>query len=117
MVKKMVLAITIIVNAVIVRACDCNDFIGLKDAKNVFIGRLESIKKIEQPFYRYEISFFVDSSIKGPKLDKITINVNCLQDGCCGYNFDFYSTYEVYTYYEGTLLYTGACTNTRKLER
>ena len=98
-------------------ACDCNSIIGLKEAKNVFVGKVTGIQKIERPYIRYEIEFSVTKVIKG-KINTRTIVVNTpsLDDGGCGIPFGVNETYEVYTYLEETLLYTGDCTATKKLE-
>lgn len=41
------------------------------------------------------------------------VNVACLNDGCCGFEFDFYNEYFI----SNNLLYTGVYTLTHIIER
>lgn len=97
--------------------CDCVTSIGMKDAKSVFEGKVIGIEKIETPFIRYQIKFRVTKIIKG-KVSTPTIIVNepSLNVGGCGVPFEINDNYCVFTYVEHKMLYTGNCTETKKLE-
>jgi hypothetical protein len=90
--------------------CDCIGIIGFKEANWVFEGDVRSIVKKNGIF---ELIFDVFKVIKGDiKNDSVKIYVTCLNEACCGKDFNFVERYEVYTYLESGLNYTGFCTET-----
>lgn len=100
------------------RACDCDSIVGKKDAKKVFEGKVLGIKRIEEPFIRYEITFQVSKMIKGKiKGRTIIVNISCLMVACCGLPFEINDNYIVYTFLDEDMLYTSLCTSTKKLNK
>jgi hypothetical protein len=100
--------------------CGCEESIGSKKAKTVFRGEVIKIHKVTAPINRYEITFINVKWVKGgdEKSDTTVVNVYCLMSACCGYRFLFTPhQYEVYTYEENGLLYTGACTDTYQVQK
>lgn len=96
-------------------ACDCNNIIGKKGAKSVFTGTVYSINRIDSDFVRYEIEFVISKKIKGRiKTRKITINVPCLLEMCCGIPFKEGDNYIIYTFMRNGMLYTSLCTESKK---
>ena len=97
-------------------ACDCDSIIGLKDAKSVFRGTVLSVTRIDSDFVRYEIVFKVKHKMKGKiRGKKITVNVPCLLDMCCGIPFKEGEVYIIYTFIKNDMLYTSACTESKKI--
>lgn len=114
--KKLILLLLFGLKIGSSNACDCDSIVGLKDAKAVFKGTVLSVIRIDSPFVRYEIVFKVKQKIKGRmKGKKIVVNVPCLLEMCCGIPFKEGENYVIYAYIRNERLYTGACTETRKL--
>ncbi|HEX7845453.1 MAG TPA: hypothetical protein VF476_06580 [Chitinophagaceae bacterium] len=114
--KKNLLLILLLSSVKITHACDCDSIIGKKDAKSIFKGTVYSINRIDSEFVRYEVMFKVKQKIKGKiKGKKITVNVSCLLDMCCGIPFKEGDSYIIYTFIRNNMIYTSACTETKKL--
>jgi hypothetical protein len=117
--RRLLIFILFLLSPIVSKPCDCEEkyFIGSDKAKHVFRGTVESIKRIYTPFRRFEVTFLVAEWEKGGSdAERMTVNVNCLNEGCCGYEFDFYNEYRVCTYMKDTLVYTGFCTGTHKVK-
>jgi hypothetical protein len=100
----------------ITNACDCDSLIGKKDAKSAFKGTVYSINRIDSDFVRYEVVFEIHRKMKGHiKGRKITVNVSCLMDACCGVSFKEGDSYIIYTFIRNGMVYTSACTMNVKL--
>ena len=113
---KYILFLFLLVQTNYSYCCDCNTIIGLNEAKIVFEGELIQIKRITEPIIRYEITFQVSKIIKGKiQNDVIVINTPCLMDACCGIPFEFTAKYRVYTFEKEGMIYTSACTATKKI--
>jgi len=98
-------------------SCDCNDIIGLRDATSVFEGKVIGIEKVESPYIYYQIKFRVSKVIKGAiKSKTLVVNTPSLDAGGCGIPFIVNAKYQVYTFIRYRKLYTGECTETKKLE-
>jgi hypothetical protein len=97
-------------------ACDCDSLIGKRDAKSAFKGTVYSINRIDSDFVRYEVVFKVQRKYKGQiKGRKITVNVPCLMDACCGVSFKEGDSYIIYTFVRYGMVYTSECTMNKKL--
>lgn len=97
--------------------CDCIIIIGLKDAKSVFEGKVIGIEKMEAPYIYYQIKFRVNKVIKGAiKSRTIIVNTPSLNAAGCGIPFAINTTYQVFTFVRFRKLYTGDCTETKKIE-
>lgn len=98
-------------------SCDCITVIGTKEATSVFEGMVIGIEKIETPYIYYEIKFRVTKVIKGKiKSKAIVVNTPSLSVSGCGLPFAINDKYVVYTFIRYKKLYTGECTETKKLE-
>lgn len=115
--KQITLTIYILLSIIICiplkgSCCNCAGTLGLSEAIHVFIGEVVAMEKKTNP-QRIEITFTVRKYVKGPlKENTIKVNVCALEIACCGYAFNFYDVFQVYTYEENGLLYTGHCTQT-----
>jgi hypothetical protein len=115
--RKLILILTILLLRSYGYCCDCNDIIGLKDAKSVFEGKVIGIEKAEAPYIYYQIKFKVSRVIKGViKSKTIIVNTPSLDAGGCGIPFVVNAKYQVYTFIRYKKIYTGECTETKKLE-
>lgn len=114
--RKIILITLVLIYCNNSNACDCDSIIGIESAKDVFIGKVISIRRIESPFIRYEISFKISKKIKGDiRMKKIVVNVPCLLEMCCGIPFNKKDKYMIYTFLREGMLYTNLCTESRKL--
>jgi|GEM_PF-3528243 len=115
--RKLLLILAILLLRSYGYCCDCNDIIGLKAAKSVFEGRVIGIEKVEAPYIYYQIKFRVSTVIKGViKSKTIIVNTPSLDAAGCGIPFTINGKYQVYTFIRYKKLYTGECTETKKLE-
>ena len=105
--KKAIVILALLMQSSLSYSCDCDKTIGLKEAVNVFEGRVMGIRRIEAPYIRYEITFKISKAIKGALKSKtITVNVPCLNVGCCGIPFEMDSNYVVYTFMKNKKMYS-----------
>ncbi len=116
--KRLLLLVILLVGQLkSTHACDCDSIVGKKGAKTVFKGTVYSINRIDSDFVRYEVVFNVKRKMKGRiKGKKITVNVPCLLDMCCGIPFKEGESYIIYTFMKNGMLYTSACTESKKTE-
>ena len=94
--------------------CDCNTIRGYNEAKVVFEGKVIKIEKVGG----YDITFKVRSVQKGTVTTKaIVVNINCLEDECCGIDFKLHKRYKVFAFsdYSEKKLNTTQCSETHQM--
>ncbi len=105
------LVFALMLSASPITACDCNVYLGFKEAAFVFVGKVISIENNKE----YEIGFQLIKIEKGKyQAKEILVYTTCLLDACCGYNFEIGGVYKVYTNAE---FRTGLCTENWKLDK
>jgi len=104
-------------------ACDCNTIKGLKECDVAFNGKVLSIQRVDSVIVYYEITFAIDTVVKGKISNQnVTIIMPCLQDGCCGIPMHINDKFAVFAYIEdvgyniGKRLQTDQCWETRKIQ-
>lgn len=97
-------------------ACDCNILLGHDSVDLVFMGKVIKIEKQDE-YSKNKITFQVCKYYKGKmKKKKITVNVPCLADPCCGIDFKVGKKYEVYALEQNGIFTTDQCTMTMELK-
>jgi len=115
--RKLLFIILLMTQFKISNACDCDSLIGINDAKSVFKGTVLSVIRKDSDIVRYEIVFKVKKKIKGRiKGKRITVNVPCLLEMCCGIPFKEGDNYTIYTFIKNEMLYTSSCTESKRIE-
>jgi hypothetical protein len=97
--------------------CDCTSNIDAGSAKTVFVGEVLNVQRVNDATIGFAITFKVRSVSKGKvKTKEKIIFVESLTQAGCGVDFKLNQVYEVYTFEESGLEWTGLCTETRLME-